>query len=308
MGNTMFSAEVKREIEAVARETGLEPAALLAIAEVESGGRAFAVIAGKKEPLIRFEGHYFDRLVDDGKRVKARAEGLASPSMGTVKNPASQAARWTMLDKAMAIDRSAALQSVSWGIGQVMGSHWKALGYGSVEDLATEARSGVSGQVRLMLRFVEANGLIGTIRRHDWAAFARTYNGPRYKVHRYDSRIAAAHTKHKRGGAPAAAGDMLRRGDRGEAVKDLQRALTAAGYPIAQDGVFGPATAGAVERFQSARGLGADGIAGPATFDALGKTHGGASAPGRIAWLLGMIRHMLPLVVRMAGFRTGRKA
>ncbi len=315
----MFSAEVKKEIEDVAREAGLEAAALLAIAEVESGGRAFALISAaplsgkplagpRREPMIRFEGHYFDRLLDDGKRRQARAKGLASPSMGAVKNPASQAARWTLLDEAMAIDRAAALQSVSWGIGQVMGSHWKVLGYGSVEDLVAEARSGVAGQVRLMLRFLEANGLIGTIRRHDWASFARAYNGPRYKVYRYDSRIAAAYAKHRRGEAPAAGGDMLRRGDRGEAVKDLQRALTAAGYPAVQDGAFGPATAAAVERFQADHGLGVDGVAGPATFEALAKTYAGSRAPRGLAWLIGVIRHMLPLVVRMAGFRAGRKS
>ena len=141
----MFTGETRQEIERMAREAGLEPAALLAIAEVESGGRALATVNDKAEPLIRFEGHYFDRLVEDGKREQARAKGLASPSMGAVKNPASQAARWAMLDKAMAIDRAAALQSVSWGIGQVMGSHWKALGYGSVERLVEEARSGVAG-------------------------------------------------------------------------------------------------------------------------------------------------------------------
>jgi len=315
----MFSAEVKREIEAVAREAGLEPAALLAIAEVESGGRAFALISApplsgnplagpRREPMIRFEGHYFDRLVGDGKRARARAKGLASPSMGAVKNPASQAARWEMLEQAMAIDRSAALQSVSWGIGQVMGSHWKALGYGSVEDLVAEARSGVAGQVRLMLLFLETNGLVGTIRAHDWAGFARAYNGPRYKVHRYDSRIAAAYAKHRRGVASAETGDILRRGDRGDAVKDLQRALTAAGYPVMQDGAFGPATAAAVERFQADHGLGVDGIAGAATFGALAKATKGSPAPRGLAWLLGMIRRMLPLAVRIARMRTGRKS
>ena len=304
----MFGSEIRSEIEIIAREAGIEPAALLAIAEVESGGRAFAVVSGKQEPLIRFEGHYFDRLVVKRLRDEAREKGLASQSMGAVKNPASQAARWKLLEDAMAIDRAAALQSVSWGIGQVMGSHWKELGYGSVDSLVVEARSGVAGQVRLMLRFLETNGLTGTIRRHDWAAFARAYNGPRYKVHRYDSRIAAAYAKHKRGVSAAASGEMLRRGDRGEAVKDLQRALTAAGYPAAQDGAFGPATAGAVERFQVDAGLGVDGIAGPATFEALAKTHGGASAPRGFAWLLGVIRRMLPLAVRMAGFRTGRKS
>ena len=310
----MFSAEAKREIEDVAREAGLEPAALLAIAEVESGGRAYAMVKGKREPLIRFEGHYFDRLVDAGNRGQARAKGLASPSMGAVKNPASQAARWALLEDAMAIDRAAALQSVSWGIGQVMGSHWQTLGYGSVEELVAEARSGAGGQVRLMLRFLETNGLIETVRKHDWAAFARAYNGPRYKVYRYDTRIAAAYAKHKHGEIPVGSGDTLRPGDMlrcgnsGEAVKELQRALTAAGYPVAQDGAFGPATAGAVKRFQADHGLGVDGIAGAATSGALAKATGGRPAPRGLAWLLGMIRRMLPLAIRMAGLRTGRKS
>lgn len=176
----MFSKETIREIERVAGGAGLEPAALLAIAEVEAGGRAFALIGGKEEPLIRFEGHYFDRLLGDAKRAVARKKGLASPNAGAVKNPASQAARWRVLEDAIAIDRPAALQSVSWGIGQVMGSHWKALGYNSVEALVAEARSGAGGQVRLMLRFLETNGLVDIIRAHDWAAFARAYNGPRY--------------------------------------------------------------------------------------------------------------------------------
>lgn len=299
----MFSAETKAEIETAAEEAGLEPAALLAIAEVEAGGRAFAVIAGKKEPLIRFEGHYFDRLLDEGKRLAARRKGLASPQAGAVKNPASQAARWRMLDEAMAIDRAAALQSVSWGIGQVMGSHWEALGYGSVDALVAEARSGTGGQIRLMLQFLKEKGLIEAIRAHDWASFARAYNGPRYKVHRYDSRIAAAYVRYKRdaGNKPVPKG--LRRGDRGEAVLDLQRMLTAAGYPLAQDGRFGPATALAVERFQADHGFAQSGVAGPETADALSQTLAGPPVSGRLSWLLRFLRRMAPVIARLTGRR-----
>jgi zinc D-Ala-D-Ala carboxypeptidase len=61
----------------------------------------------------------------------------------------------------------------------------------------------------------------------------------------------------------------LAEGASGEDVRQLQ--IRVAGYPaygghIAADGAFGPATKAAVQRFQSAYGLGADGIAGPATF------------------------------------------
>ena len=57
----MFSKETIREISAVANTLDIEPAALLAIAEVESAGKAYALVKGRKEPMIRFEGHYFDR-------------------------------------------------------------------------------------------------------------------------------------------------------------------------------------------------------------------------------------------------------
>ncbi|MFI1222479.1 MULTISPECIES: D-Ala-D-Ala carboxypeptidase family metallohydrolase [unclassified Streptomyces] len=61
----------------------------------------------------------------------------------------------------------------------------------------------------------------------------------------------------------------LQEGSSGEAVRQLQ--IRVAGYPgtgsqIDIDGVFGPATKAAVQRFQAAYGLGADGIAGAQTF------------------------------------------
>lgn len=58
---------------------------------------------------------------------------------------------------------------------------------------------------------------------------------------------------------------ILRRGDSGDEVRQLQRRLSQAGFPLTLDGQFGPATERAVRAFQKRAGLVVDGLAGPKT-------------------------------------------
>jgi hypothetical protein len=192
----MFSQDVTTAIRTAAAEAGIEAAALAAIAELESAGVAYAAFDGRREPLIRFEGHYFDRRLSDEKRAKARAEKLSSPTAGKVANPANQPARWRLLDRAAEIDRNAAWESTSWGLGQIMGAHWAWLGYASVDAFAADARSGALGQARQMARYLAKAGLAGAVVRRDWKAVARGYNGPAFAKNRYDTRLAAAFARH----------------------------------------------------------------------------------------------------------------
>ena len=61
----------------------------------------------------------------------------------------------------------------------------------------------------------------------------------------------------------------LRFGNRGSAVRILQRLLVSKGYPIRIDGDFGVLTETSVKAFQSRRGLTVDGIVGSRTWRAL---------------------------------------
>ena len=62
----------------------------------------------------------------------------------------------------------------------------------------------------------------------------------------------------------------LRRGDSGDAVRDLQRRLALVGYNIDGDSQeFGTVTEASLRRFQSDRGLVVDGICGPQSWNAL---------------------------------------
>ncbi|MCH4543093.1 peptidoglycan-binding protein [Ochrobactrum sp. POC9] len=191
----MFDSQTIIALTAMANEVEIDPAALLAIAEVESGGRALFDISGGKEPAIRFEGHYFDRRLSGRLRDYARSNGLSAPVAGQIRNPKSQAARWLLLERAMGLSKKAALESTSWGLGQVMGAHWEWLGYRTVDDLVAEARGSVAGQARLMLRFIEKAELLQVLRAHDWREFARRYNGPAFARNNYDTRMAEAYQR-----------------------------------------------------------------------------------------------------------------
>ena len=77
------------------------------------------------------------------------------------------------------------------------------------------------------------------------------------------------------GEAPPAGGrPVLRRGSKGAAVTELQRALRKLGFMLAVDADFGPGTEVAVAAFQSANNLDVDGIVGNDTWVALDKARG----------------------------------
>jgi peptidoglycan hydrolase-like protein with peptidoglycan-binding domain len=78
--------------------------------------------------------------------------------------------------------------------------------------------------------------------------------------------IAALLEVSQHAGALSASGPILRPGDRGEAVREIQAVLKSAGYePGPIDGVYGPMTVSAVESFQRTSGIGVDGKVGPVT-------------------------------------------
>ena len=112
-----------------AKTEGIDPAGMQAFVQVESNGQVYASVPfSRTAAVIRFEGHYFDKLVPPALRAKARKLGLASPSVGGVKNPTTQAGRYALLDRAKALHYDAAVASTSYGLGQVMGDNWQLLG------------------------------------------------------------------------------------------------------------------------------------------------------------------------------------
>lgn len=268
----MFDEATVRAVESIAARENLDPAGLLAVAEVESGGKPFAVVDGRNEPLIRWEGHYFDRLLNAADRAKARKAGLASSTAGAVANPNSQAARWAMLARASEINAEAAFSSCSWGVGQVMGAHWEWLGFSSVTELVNLCRRDAAGQIELMAKFIVKAGLAGALRAREWETFAKGYNGPGFRKNAYHTKMAAAYKRWK-------SGDAVVRPGADKTVLELQQRLVAHGFKVDVEGIRGKQTEAALKAFQKAKGLVVDGVAGSATWAALNAPAAGEAAP-----------------------------
>jgi peptidoglycan hydrolase-like protein with peptidoglycan-binding domain len=264
-------------------------ATVLAVVEQESAGVVYAPVDGKNMPIVRHEGHYLYARLKGAQRELAVKKGLASPKVGGIANYASQQMRWDKLLKpAMAINKDAEIESVSWGVGQVMGANWSKLGYASATDFFDQVCSGVTMQVDVMMRYCKAFNLIDELQRGNYVGFARGYNGSG-AVGSYSSAIAAKAKEWAKSYPPGTivtslhgagrvdeipvanvktatnAQTMLRLGTSGAAVRSMQELLHRAGYAVEVDGDFGPSTKEAVMQFQKINGLEIDGVAGPST-------------------------------------------
>jgi hypothetical protein len=149
-----------------------------------------------RRPQICFERHIFHRLTlgkyDDG--------DISDPNPGGYGAPGAH--QYERLGIAIGKDREAALKSASWGIGQIMGENFSAAGYDSVEEFVAGMRSSENEQLAAMAHFLTTRKLHLALQAHDWAAFARRYNGPDYAVNRYDLRLKAAYKNYSSGSLP----------------------------------------------------------------------------------------------------------
>lgn len=163
-----------------------------AFIDVETRGTGFDA---QGRPRILFERHVFHRYLPAALRTKAVNAGLASKTPGGYGKESEQ---YGKLERAMKIDRKAALYACSWGLGQVMGFNHAVAGFDDVEEMILAFMADEEAQLEASVNFILANHLDDELRRHDWAGFARGYNGPNYRINRYDEKLAEAFAKWSR--------------------------------------------------------------------------------------------------------------
>lgn len=179
-----------------ANTLGIEPAAIKAFAQVESAGSGFD---SDGHPKVLFERHIMYRRLKDkcgamfADDSAARYPELVNSAPGGYGKGSQQKAR---LEAASEIDRDCALESASWGAFQIMGLHWRALGYPRLQDFINAMYRSDADQLEAFVRFVKRDSsLVRALQAKDWDAAARIYNGPSYKKNRYAEKMAAEYAR-----------------------------------------------------------------------------------------------------------------
>ena len=227
----------------------VKAAEIWSVLAVETSGCGFLA---DRRPQILFERHYFHQLTggrfDDG--------DISDPTAGGYGPDGAH--QYDRLARAIAKDRTAALKSTSWGLGQIMGDNFAAAGFPDVETMVAAMVDSEDGQLAAVAAFLKSSKLDAPLQAHDWASFARGYNGPEYAKNHYDVDLRGEFQKYSFGVMP----DLD--------LRAAQLYLTFGGFgPGPVDGVLGKRTRAALVDFQTQQDLPTTGEVDAAVLDAL---------------------------------------
>jgi hypothetical protein len=177
----------------LASALAVEQAVLRAVAEVESGGAGFLATSPPR-PKVLFEGHYFHKLT--GGRFGTSHPTLSFPRWTRTHYARTGQGEWARLDQAIGLDRSAALQSASWGAFQIMGANYRQCRCDDVEQFVAMQQASADAQLECFTRFIGRDWYLAPLRDRNWATFAERYNGPAYAKNQYDVKLERAYARH----------------------------------------------------------------------------------------------------------------
>ncbi len=157
----------RKELEGLAETINIEYASLMAFISVESGGQAF--INGRM--VIQFEPAWFKKKAP-----------FAPSGLWSVNKVENQEKEYKAFNNAFAIDKNAALQATSIGVGQIMGYHYARLGFKTVDQMWDAFKEGEYQQVKGIVNFIKTDArLWKAIADRNWHLVATYYNGKYYK-------------------------------------------------------------------------------------------------------------------------------
>lgn len=182
-------AFTEKDYEAATKELGWEIPVIKGVMDVESNGRG---LDEKKRPTILFEAHIFSRLTDHDYDI----EHPTLSSRRWNQKLYTKGNEWERLEAAAKLDKDAAYQSASYGAFQIMGFHYKRLGFKTVHEFVKSMET-EAGQLAAFVKFIKTDvALLRSGQRKDFRTFARGYNGPEFEKNKYDQKLEKAVAKH----------------------------------------------------------------------------------------------------------------
>ncbi len=179
------------DFEIVARELGVEVAAIKAVVRIEAGA-AMEGFWAPGVPIVNFDRSMYRKY--GSKAVNKRGDKNAKVPAGLTGYPLR---KWTTLTKMRRINAEGADMGTFWGMFQIGGFSYKVCGCETIQEFVRLMSRSEFDQLELFAAFVVNTGYVEYIRRKDWAGFARRYNGPSYAKRGYHRRMAAEYAKYK---------------------------------------------------------------------------------------------------------------
>lgn len=158
-----------------------------AVARVESLGAGFNP---DRTPVTLFEGHKFREYT--GGVFDSVAPDLSYRRWTNKFYGHTWQQEQARIQRAMVLDRPAALSAASWGLFQILGANYGAAGFDRLQAFINAMYRNERAHLLAFASFVINTGLAPALRRRDWATFAGGYNGRSYAKHGYHLRMAAA--------------------------------------------------------------------------------------------------------------------
>lgn len=168
----------------------VDVATIMAVAEVESSGSGFFLDG---QPKILFEAHVFHK----------RTDGIYDASHPNLSSPTWNKALYlggtqehVRLAEAAKLDRTAALESASWGMFQIMGFNWQRCGFADLQSFINAMYESEGAQLKAFCAFVKSSNLDDELQRGDLLAFALGYNGPKQAENHYADKLYASRERY----------------------------------------------------------------------------------------------------------------
>lgn len=200
-GQSLFSGNNESisnaEFESAAESLGVSVAAIKAVEEVVTGKKRAFISDGR--PVIMFEGHIFwqelkHKGIDPYALVRGNEDILYDKWTKTYYQEG--ALEYGRLERAKAIDETAACRSTKWGAFNILGSDYSKCGCGSITDFIDKMNQSRAAQLFLFASYIKSTDGARYLQKLDWTGFAQYYFGSDYLQNMYDVKLAKAYYKY----------------------------------------------------------------------------------------------------------------